>query len=506
MVGMATLTDPATLSHWIGGRADARPAERWSEVTESATGQVTARVPLAPAEVVDDAVRAAAAAAGEWGAASLGARSRVLFAFRRLVDEHRTELARHIVREHGKVLADAEGEVQRGLEVVEFACGVGHLLKGEMSAGVSRGVDSYSLRQPLGVVAGITPFNFPVMVPMWMFPVALAAGNAFVLKPSEQDPSPSLMLAELLAEAGLPDGVFSVVHGDKTAVDALLSHPDVAAVSFVGSTPIARHVHETATAHGKRVQALGGAKNHAVVLPDADLELAADALVSAGYGSAGQRCMAVSVAVAVGDVAEPLLEKVRERIKALRVGDGTDPGADMGPLVSARHLERVLGLVDAGVQEGAELLVDGRGLAIDGREGGHFLGPCLFDAVRPGMSVYDEEIFGPVLLVVRVKTYAEALDLVNANPYGNGAAIFTNDGGAARAFEQDVTAGMVGVNVPIPVPMAYHSFGGWKASLFGDLHVHGPDGVRFYTRGKVVTRRWPDPAHRGVDLGFPTAR
>ena len=502
---MATLTDPATLSHWIGGRPDGRDAERWAEVTESATGQVTARVPLASAAVVDDAVRAAADAAKEWGASSLGARTKVLFAFRELVAARATDLARHITREHGKVLSDAEGEVQRGLEVIEFACGVGHLLKGEMSAGVSRGVDSYSLRQPLGVVAGITPFNFPVMVPLWMVPVALAAGNAFVLKPSEQDPSASMLLAELLAEAGLPAGAFSVVHGDKVAVDALLAHPAVAAASFVGSTPIARHVFETGTAHGKRVQALGGAKNHAVVLPDADLDLTADALVSAGYGSAGQRCMAVSVAVAVGDVAEPLLAKVQERIAALRVGDGTDPSSDMGPLVSARHLARVSAFVDAGVAEGAELLVDGRGPAA-GRGGGHFLGPCLFDRVRPGMSVYDEEIFGPVLVVVRARDYEEALRLVNASPYGNGAAIFTNDGGAARAFEQDVTAGMVGVNVPIPVPMAYHSFGGWKASLFGDLHVHGPDGVRFYTRGKVVTRRWADPAHRGVDLGFPVSR
>ena len=501
---MATLTDPATLSHWIGGRPDARDAKRWAEVTESATGQVTARVPLATPDVVDDAVRAAAAAAGTWGGMALGARSRVLFAFRELLDRHRTDMARHITREHGKVLSDAEGEVQRGLEVVEFACGLGHLLKGEMSSGVSRGVDSYSLRQPLGVVAGITPFNFPVMVPLWMAPVALAAGNAFVLKPSEQDPSASLMLAELLAEAGLPDGAFNVVHGDKAAVDALLTHPGVAAVSFVGSTPIARHVYETGTAHGKRVQALGGAKNHAVVLPDADLDLTADALVSAGYGSAGQRCMAVSVAVAVGDVADPLLDRVRERIAALRVGDGTDPSSDMGPLVSARHLERVAGYVEAGVREGAELLVDGRGLHADA--GGHFLGPCLFDRVEPGMSIYDEEIFGPVLVVVRVADYAEAMALVNGNPYGNGAAIFTNDGAAARAFEQDVAAGMVGINVPIPVPMAYHSFGGWKASLFGDLHVHGPDGVRFYTRGKVVTRRWADPAHRGVDLGFPVAR
>jgi len=502
---MSTTAPATTLSHWIAGRPDPEPAGRHGEVTESATGAVTARVPFADAATVDRAVQAASAAARDWGRAPIGRRANVLFAFRELVHAHRDELAELITREHGKVLSDAAGEVQRGLEVVEFACGIGDLLKGEMTPGVSRGVDSYSLRQPLGVVAGITPFNFPVMVPMWMHPVAIACGNAFILKPSEQDPSPSLRVAELWAQAGLPDGVFNVVHGDREAVDAILAHPGIAAVSFVGSTPIARHVYETATAHGKRVQALGGAKNHAVVLPDADLDLAADGLVSAGYGSAGQRCMAVSVAVAVGASAEPLMERLRERIAALRVGDGLDPASEMGPLVSERHRERVASLIDAGVAEGAELAADGRGLVVEGREGGHFLGPTLFDRVRPEMTVYAEEIFGPVLVVVRCETYAEALELVNRNPYGNGAAIFTNDGGAARAFEQDVVAGMVGVNVPIPVPMAYHSFGGWKDSLFGDLHVHGRDGVRFYTRGKVVTRRWPDPAHRGVDLGFPVA-
>jgi len=503
---MTASAPPTTLPHWIGGRADATPADRFAEVTESATGAVVARVPLASTALVDRAVRAAADAAAEWGRSSLSQRSRVLFAFRELVHAHREDMARLIVREHGKVLSDALGEVQRGLEVVEFACGLGELLKGDMSSGVSQGVDSYSLRQPLGVVAGITPFNFPAMVPMWMYPVAIACGNAFVLKPSEQDPSPSLLAAELWAQAGLPDGVFSVVHGDKEAVDALLVHPDVAAVSFVGSTPIARHVYETGTAHGKRVQALGGAKNHAVVLPDADLDLAADGLVSAGFGSAGQRCMAVSVAVAVGDVAEPLLERITERMAALTVGDGTDPASDMGPLVSERHRARVAACIDAGVHEGATVLADGRDLVVAGREDGHFLGPTLLDHVTPGMTVYDEEIFGPVLVVVRVATYPEALALVNANPYGNGAAIFTNDGGAARAFEVDVTAGMVGVNVPIPVPMAYHSFGGWKASLFGDVHMHGPEGIRFCTRAKVVTRRWPDPSHRGVDLGFPVSR
>ncbi len=501
---MTITTEPTTLRHWIGGRSADRSAERHGDVTDSATGEVVARVPFATRADVDAAVAAAAEAAPAWARASLHQRTQVLFRFRALVDAHREQLAEHITREHGKVLSDARGEVQRGLEVVDFACGLGHLLKGELSPQVSGGVDSYSMRQPLGVVAGITPFNFPAMVPMWMFPLAVAAGNAFILKPSEQDPSTSLLLAELLAEAGLPDGIFSVVHGDRETVQAILEHPGIAAVSFVGSTPVARHIYETGTAHGKRVQALGGAKNHAVVLPDADLELAADGLVSAGYGSAGQRCMAVSVAVAVGDVGDALVAAVRERIDALVVGPGTDPASTMGPLISAAHRDRVAAYVDAGVQEGAELVVDGRDPGVDG--GGHFLGPCLFDRVRPGMSIYDEEIFGPVLLVVRADSYPDALELVNANPYGNGAAIFTNDGGAARAFEHEVTAGMVGVNVAIPVPMAYHSFGGWKSSLFGDLHVHGPDGFRFYTRGKVVTRRWADPSHRGVDLGFPTQK
>ncbi|MDX6658940.1 MAG: malonate-semialdehyde dehydrogenase (acetylating) / methylmalonate-semialdehyde dehydrogenase [Solirubrobacteraceae bacterium] len=503
---MSTPTQTSTLHHWIGGRAHEAPSERFGEITESATGEVVARVPFATAAVVDAAVQAAAAAAEDWGARSISARTNVLFAFRELVHAHRDELAAIVTREHGKVLSDALGEVQRGLEVVEFACGIGEILKGQMSSGVSSGVDSHSLRQPLGVVAGITPFNFPVMVPMWMHPVAIACGNTFVLKPSEQDPSASLLVAALWAQAGLPDGAFNVVHGDKEAVDALLDHPRVAAVSFVGSTPIARYVHERASATGKRVQALGGAKNHAVVLPDADLDLAADGLVSAGYGSAGQRCMAVSVAVAVGDSAEPLLAKVGERIAALRVGDGHDPASDMGPLVSARHRERVADFVASGVAEGAALVTDGRDLVVEGRENGHFLGPTLFDHVKPGMRIYDEEIFGPVLVVVRAASYPEALALVNDNPYGNGAAIFTNDGGAARAFELDVTAGMVGVNVAIPVPMAYHSFGGWKASLFGDMHVHGPEGVRFYTRAKVVTTRWPDPSHRGVNLGFPVSQ
>ena len=500
---MTTATQ-TLLNHWIGGRRDERPAERHGEVTDPATGEVVTRVPFATAADVDRAVQAAAAAGAKWGAASLTKRAQVLFAFRELLNAHKDELAALVTREHGKVHADARGEVTRGLEIVEFACGLGHLLKGEMTPQVSGGIDSHSMRMPLGVVAGITPFNFPMMVPLWMAPVAIACGNAFILKPSEQDPSPSVRLAELWAEAGLPEGVFSVVHGDKEAVDAILEHPGIAAVSFVGSTPVAQYIYETGTANGKRVQALGGAKNHAVVLPDADLDLAADGLVSAAFGSAGQRCMAVSVAVAVGEIAEPLVDKVRERIEKLTVGPGTDPSSDMGPLVSERHHEKVAGLVDSGVEEGAELVVDGRDLVVEGHEGGYFLGPCVFDHVKPGMRIYDEEIFGPVLVVVRSDSYPEAVDLVNANEYGNGAAIFTCDGGAARLFEQQATAGMIGVNVPIPVPMAYHSFGGWKASLFGDLHVHGPDGVRFYTRGKVVTTRWPDPSHAGVNLGFPT--
>ncbi len=500
---MTTATATQQLTHWIGGGPDDGTAERFGDVTESATGRLVARVPFATTADVDRAVRAAAAAQREWGAASLTKRTQVLFAFREKLNAAKDELAEIVTREHGKVLSDAMGEITRGQEVVEFACGLAHLLKGENTPSVSGGVDSHSMRMPVGVVAGITPFNFPMMVPLWMIPIALACGNSFILKPSEQDPSASLVIARLLKEAGLPDGVFSVVHGDKEAVDAILTHPGIGAVSFVGSTPVAKYIYETGTAHGKRVQALGGAKNHAVVLPDADLDMTADGLVSAAYGSAGQRCMAVSVAVTVGDVAEPLLQKIEERIAKLKIGPGTDPSSDMGPLVSKAHLAKVSGYVDAGVEEGADLRVDGRELDVEGD--GYFIGPTVFDRVKPGMRIYDEEIFGPVLVVVRTDSYPEAVELVNANPYGNGAAIFTCDGGAARRFEQEVTAGMVGVNVPIPVPMAYHSFGGWKASLFGDLHMHGPDGVRFYTRGKVITTRWPDPAtHTGVNLGFPT--
>jgi malonate-semialdehyde dehydrogenase (acetylating)/methylmalonate-semialdehyde dehydrogenase len=416
------------------------------------------------------------------------------------------DLAQLITREHGKVLSDALGEVTRGLEVVEFACGLPHLLKGEFSEGVSSGVDSFSMRQPLGVVAGITPFNFPVMVPMWMYPIAIACGNAFILKPSEKTPSASIRCAEWLKEAGLPDGVFSVVQGDRVAADAILAHPGIQAVSFVGSTPVARHVYETATRAGKRVQALGGAKNHMVVLPDADMDLAADSAVGAAYGSTGQRCMAVSVVVTVGDAADRLLPRVRDRLRRLKVGPGLEPGAEMGPLVTREHRDRVASYLDLGVNEGAVLLEDGRAVTVPGHEDGYFLGPCLFDRVTPGMRIYQDEIFGPVLCVVRAETYDAALALVNANRWANGVAIFTNDGGAARRFQHEVEVGMVGINVPIPVPMAYYSFGGWKQSLFGDAHVHGREGVHFYTRGKVVTARWPDPRHRGVNLGFPQMR
>ncbi|WP_309109751.1 CoA-acylating methylmalonate-semialdehyde dehydrogenase [Saccharothrix sp.] len=492
----------STIPHWIDGNRTTGVSTRTSEVFDPATGEVARQVVLAEQADVDAAVESASKASVAWGESSLATRSRVLFKFRQLVDEHREELAALITAEHGKVLSDAAGEVQRGLEVVEFACGIPHLLKGEHAEQVSRGVDAYSLRQPLGVVAGITPFNFPVMVPMWMFPVAIAAGNAFVLKPSERDPSASVRLAELFQEAGLPDGVLTVLQGDAVAVNALLDHPDVAAVSFVGSTPIAKHVYARGTAAGKRVQALGGAKNHMVVLPDADLDVAADAAVSAGYGSAGERCMAISVVVAVGDVGDALVEKIAARTRELVTLPGTDPRAQMGPLVTGVHRDRVRSYVDAGVAEGASLVVDGRGYAPSGHEGGFWLAPTLFDHVTPEMSVYRDEIFGPVLGVVRVPTFEDAVELVNANPYGNGTAIYTGDGLAAREYQRRVHVGMVGINVPIPVPMAYFSFGGWKDSLFGDTHVHGAEGVRFYTRAKAITARWP--RQHGVDLGFPT--
>jgi len=499
---MTTATE-TQITHWIAGGPDETPAERFGEVTESATGRVVARVPFATAADVDRAVQAAVAAQREWGAASLTKRTQVLFGFRERLDAAKEELAEIVTREHGKVLSDALGEITRGQEVVEFACGLAHLLKGEMTPSVSGGVDSHSMRMPVGVAAGITPFNFPMMVPLWMIPIALACGNAFILKPSEKDPSASVLCAQLFKEAGLPDGVLNVVHGDKVTVDAILGHPGIHAVSFVGSTPVAKYIYETGTRAGKRVQALGGAKNHMVVLPDADLDLAADSAVSAAYGSAGERCMAISVLVTVGDVADRLLPKIRERIGRLKVGPGLEPTSEMGPLVTREHHAKVAGYVEKGLAEGAALVEDGRKTKVAGHEKGFFLGPCLFDKVTPEMTVYKDEIFGPVLSVVRAPGYDEALDLVNRNRYANGVAIFTNDGGAARRFQNEVQVGMVGINVPIPVPMAYYSFGGWKSSLFGDSHVHGREGIHFYTRGKVVTSRWPEPHHRGVNLGFP---
>ena len=492
-----------TINHWIGGRPWEGDPEQAGPVFDPASGRQAARVALAGAAEVDAAVTAARRAFGEWRQTPLTRRQNIMFAYRELIVRRRLDMARILTAEHGKTLDDALGEVQRGLEVVEFACNIAHLLKGAYSEQVSRQVDTFTIRQPLGAAAGITPFNFPAMVPMWMFPIAIACGNTFVLKPSERDPSVSHLNAELLAEAGLPDGVFNIVHGGKEAVDAILAHPGIAAVSFVGSTPIARYVYEQGTRHGKRVQALGGAKNHMVVLPDADMDLAADAAVSAGYGSAGERCMAISVVVAVGGAADRLLPRMRERLASLVVGPGDMEGAQMGPLITASHRDRVSSYIDAGESEGAVLVEDGRGLVVEGCEGGFFLGPTLFDRVSPEMSIYKDEIFGPVLSVVRTGTYQEAIDLINENPYGNGTAVFTNDGGAARKFQAEAGAGMVGVNVPIPVPLAFYSFGGWKNSIFGGHSIYGPDGVHFYTRPKVVISRWPDPIHRGVDLGFP---
>ncbi len=489
------------IGHLIGGKVSGSFA-RTSPVFNPATGDQTADVALASSSEVGHAVDVAADAFEGWRSTSLTRRAGVMFAFRALLDQHRDDVAAAITAEHGKVLSDAAGEVERGLECVEFACGIPHLLKGGHSAQASTGVDVHEIKQPLGVVAGITPFNFPAMVPLWMIPNALACGNAFILKPSEKDPSASLLIADLLRRAGLPDGVLNVVQGDAEAVNAILDHRGIAAVSFVGSTPIARHVYERGTAAGKRVQALGGAKNHMVVLPDADLDMAADAAVSAGYGSAGERCMAVSVVVAVGDVADDLVTAVEKRIGTLRIGPGTDPSSDMGPLVTRAHRDKVASYLDVARGEGADVVVDGRREEFSGD--GFFLGVSLVDRVRPEMAVYRDEIFGPVLSIVRVDTTSQALDLVNANPYGNGVAIFTRDGGAAREFELQVQVGMVGVNVPIPVPVAYYSFGGWRDSLFGDSHMYGPEGVHFYTRTKVVTSRWPDPATSQVDLGFPT--
>jgi malonate-semialdehyde dehydrogenase (acetylating) / methylmalonate-semialdehyde dehydrogenase len=494
-----------TIQHWIDGARTSGGSTRVGPVFNPATGEQQAEVVLAEAADVDRVVAAAAAAFEEWSQSSLSRRTGILFAFRDLVHRRKDDLAALITDEHGKVLSDAAGEVQRGLEVVEFACGIPQQLKGEYSDQVSTGVDSYSFRQPLGVVAGITPFNFPAMVPMWMFPVAIACGNTFVLKPSERDPSASVLLGELWAEAGLPRGVFTVVQADTGAVDGLLDHPDVAAVSFVGSTPIAQYVHQRGTANGKRVQALGGAKNHAIVLPDADLEFASDHLTAAAYGSAGERCMAVSATIAVGSIGDELIDVLDRRSRAVRVGPGRDPGSDMGPIVTRASRDRIVSLITSGEESGAKVVVDGRDLVVPGHEDGFFVGPTLVDQVRPEMDVYREEIFGPVLSVLRAGTVDEAIDLINANPYGNGTAIFTSHGGAARKFVRGVKVGMIGVNVPVPVPMAYHSFGGWKNSLFGEHHVHGPDGVRFYTRAKVVTQRWPE-LERDASFDMPTAR
>jgi len=496
---------PARLSHWIGGRAVPGEGTRTGDVFDPSTGTRIRQVPFASAADVNAAVRAAAAAFPAWSRTPPVVRARVLFRFRELAEARADVISRLITAEHGKILSDARGELTRGMEVVEFACGIPHLLKGELTEQVGRGVDAWSMRQPLGVVAGITPFNFPIMVPMWMWPVAIACGNTFVLKPSERDPSPSLEVARLLTEAGCPEGVFNVVNGDREAVDALLHHPEVVAVSFVGSTPVAESVHRTASAAGKRVQALGGAKNHLVVMPDADLDLATDALIGSAYGSAGERCMAISVAVAVGDVADALVEQLTPRVRALRVGPGTDASVEMGPLVTREHLDRVRSYLDVGLSEGAALLVDGRGLRVAGRNEGFYLGGCLFDRVKPEMRIYQEEIFGPVLAVVRVRTLDEALSLVDANAFGNGTAIFTRSGAAAREFATRVNCGMVGINVPIPVPMAFHSFGGWKRSLFGDHAVHGPEGVRFYTHLKTVTARWPENAG-GAEFHMPSSR
>jgi malonate-semialdehyde dehydrogenase (acetylating)/methylmalonate-semialdehyde dehydrogenase len=491
-----------TIQHWING-AYASPADsRHADVTNPATGKVSGRVALASAAVVNEAVDAAAGAFPAWRDTSLARRVQILFNFRELLNARKGELAAIITAEHGKVLDDALGEVSRGQEVVEFACGIPHLLKGGYTENASTKVDVHSIRQPVGPVAIISPFNFPAMVPMWFFPVAIATGNTVVVKPSEKDPTAVNWVAELWKEAGLPDGVFNVVHGDKEAVDTLLEHPEIKSVSFVGSTPIAKYVYEKGTAAGKRVQALGGAKNHMIVLPDADLDLAADAAVSAGYGSAGERCMAISALVAVGGIADELVAKIAERTRTLRIGDGLR-GTDMGPLVTKAHREKVAGYIEAGEASGATVVLDGRQVKADAEGDGFFLGPTLFDNVTPDMSVYTDEIFGPVLSVVRTETYDDALALINANPYGNGTAIFTNDGGAARRFENEVEVGMVGINVPIPVPMAYYSFGGWKNSLFGDSHAHGAEGVHFFTRGKVVTTRWLDPSHGGLNLGFP---
>ncbi len=494
------------VSHWIGGRVVPGTSGREGPVYNPATGQVARRVDFASVDEVAAAVAAAKAAFPAWRATSLSKRTDIMFKIRNLVETHRHELAAHLTAEHGKVPSDALGEIARGLENLEFACSIPNLLKGGFTEQASTGVDVYQIRQPLGVVAGITPFNFPAMVPMWMFATAIATGNTFILKPSEKDPSAANFMAQLLSEAGVPDGVFGVVHGDKVAVDAILAHPDIVAVSFVGSTPIARYIYETGTKAGKRVQALGGAKNHMIVLPDADIEMAADAAISAGYGSAGERCMAIATVVAVGSAADPLVEAIKVRLPRVKVGPGSDPTAEMGPLVTRQHRDKVASYLDSGPAQGATVVADGREHPLYKESDGFFLGVSLIDRVTPAMDAYRDEIFGPVLTVVRVETYDEAVALVNDNPYGNGTAIFTRDGGAARQFQFEVNAGMVGINVPIPVPVAYYSFGGWKNSLFGDLHMYGPEGIQFYTRAKIVTSRWPDPGTSKIDLGFPRTR
>ena len=492
------------ISHWVDGKVLEGTSGRNGVVWNPATGEQQASVDFASIAEIDHAVAVAKAAFPAWRATNLSRRAEVMFNMRELISANRKEIAQLLSNEHGKVLSDALGEVARGLENVEFACGVPNLMKGGYSEQASTGVDVYSIKQPIGVVAGITPFNFPAMVPMWMFANALACGNTFILKPSEKDPSASMFLAELLTQAGLPDGVFNVIHGDKVAVDRLLDHPDISAVSFVGSTPIAKYIYETGTKNGKRVQALGGAKNHMLVLPDADLDMAADAAVSAAYGSAGERCMAISVVLAVDSVADALIERIQARIPDIKVGPASEPGNEMGPLITGEHRDKVAGYVAGAAEEGATVVVDGRQGAPEG--GGFFLNPSLIDHAKPGMKVYDDEIFGPVLTVTRIGSYDEGLQLINDNQYGNGTAIFTRDGGVARQFEFDVQVGMVGVNVPIPVPVSYYSFGGWKASLFGDQHMYGPDGINFFTRTKVVTSRWPDPRTSSVDLGFPQNR
>ncbi|MBA1248565.1 CoA-acylating methylmalonate-semialdehyde dehydrogenase [Pseudomonas luteola] len=500
------MSQETVIGHYINGQVQEAGTERYSDVFNPALGQVKARVALATTQTVDEAVAAAKAAFPAWSEQSALRRSRILFKFKELLDKHHKELAQLITSEHGKVLSDAMGEVTRGIEVVEFACGAPHLMKTAFTDNIGGGIDNYNMRQALGVCAGITPFNFPVMVPLWMIPMALATGNTFILKPSERDPSASLLMADLLKQAGLPDGVFNVVQGDKEAVDALLQHPDVEAISFVGSTPIAEYIYQEGTRRGKRVQALGGAKNHMIVMPDADLDQAADALIGAGYGSAGERCMAISIAVAVGDVGEKLIQKLLPRIDNLRVRNGMEGDADMGPLVTAQHKAKVEGYITKGVEEGAQLIVDGRNFKVPGAENGFFVGATLFDQVKPKMTIYKDEIFGPVLGIVRVPDFASAVELINAHEFGNGVSCFTTDGGVARAFARSIQVGMVGINVPIPVPMAWHSFGGWKRSLFGDHHAYGEEGIRFYTRYKSVMQRWPDSIAKGAEFSMPTAK